>query len=163
MVNRKQKKKEKVKYYFAYGSNMNHEHMKFRCPKSKYLGTFELPGYKLVFRHVADVQQSKGDSVIGALFEITKDCESSLDRYEGYPNLYTKRYYNNWHDKLDRFVPQEIMFYSMVDKHMVYPPADSYLFTIMQGYVDCELPEAPLVAALKESGGVPLPSLLTGR
>ena len=90
MANRKQKKK--IKYYFAYGSNMNHEHMKMRCPKSKYLGPFELPGYKLVFRSVADVQQSKGDSVLGALFEITDECERSLDRYEGYPNLYTKRY-----------------------------------------------------------------------
>jgi len=151
MVNRKQKKKEKIKYYFAYGSNMNHEHMKMRCPKSKYLGTFELPGYKLVFRSVADVEQSNDDSVLGALFEITDECERALDRYEGYPNLYTKRYYNNWHDKLDRFVPQEIMFYSMVDKNMVYPPSDGYLFTIMQGYIDCKLPEAPLVVALQQS------------
>ena len=95
MVNRKQKKKEKIKYYFAYGSNMNHEHMKIRCPKSKYIGTFELPGYKLVFRSVADVEQSNDDSVLGALFEITDECERALDRYEGYPNLYTKSYYNN--------------------------------------------------------------------
>ncbi|BCV02065.1 MAG: hypothetical protein CM15mV49_290 [uncultured marine virus] len=69
MVNRKQKKKEKIKYYFAYGSNMNHEHMKMRCPKSKYLGTFELPGYKLVFRSVADVEQSNRRSSQWCLFK----------------------------------------------------------------------------------------------
>ena len=87
MVNRKQKKKEKIKYYFAYGSNMNHEHMKMRCPKSKYLGTFELPGYKLVFRSVADVEQSNDDSVLGALFEITDECVRALDRAKEMPGF----------------------------------------------------------------------------
>ena len=150
MVNRKQKE-EKIKYYFAYGSNMNHQHMKFRCPKSKYVGTFELPGYKLVFRSVADLQQSDDESVLGALFEITQDCEKSLDKYEGYPNLYTKEYYNNWQDDMNKFLPQNIMFYSMVDKSIIYPPSKSYLLTIAQGYVDCELPKAPLYVALQQS------------
>lgn len=130
---------------------MNHQHMKFRCPKSKYVGTFELPGYKLVFRSVADLQQSDDESVLGALFEITQDCEKSLDKYEGYPNLYTKEYYNNWQDDMNKFLPQNIMFYSMVDKSIIYPPSKSYLLTIAQGYVDCELPKAPLYVALQQS------------
>ena len=93
MANRKQKEKE-IKYYFAYGSNMNHKHMQFRCPKAKFIGTYTLSGYELVFRSVADVQQSEDSSVTGALFEITENCERSLDIYEGYPNLYTKKYVN---------------------------------------------------------------------
>ena len=150
MANRKQKK-EKVSYYFAYGSNMNHEHMKFRCPKSKYIGTYTLPEYELVFRSVADVQPSEGSSVTGALFAITQECETALDRYEGYPNLYTKKYHMKWHDDLTKFVPQKIMFYSMVDKQLVYPPSESYLGTIVKGYMDCDLPTEPLEEAVKFS------------
>ena len=91
MANRKQK--EKVSYYFAYGSNMNHKHMKMRCPKSEYVGKFTLQGYELVFRGVADVQPCVGKSVPGGLFKITPECETALDFYEGYPNLYTKKYH----------------------------------------------------------------------
>jgi gamma-glutamylcyclotransferase (GGCT)/AIG2-like uncharacterized protein YtfP len=145
MANRKQKKE--MTYYFAYGSNMNHEHMKYRCPKSKYIGTYELPDHKLVFRSVADVQKSEDSSVVGALFKITDECERSLDRYEGYPNLYTKKYHTTW----DKNTPMKIMFYSMVDKQLVYPPAESYLETIIRGYMDCDLPTEALEEALQFS------------
>jgi|TARA_R100001460_G_scaffold34891_3_gene67537 gamma-glutamylcyclotransferase (GGCT)/AIG2-like uncharacterized protein YtfP len=149
MADRKQEKE--VKYYFAYGSNMNHEHMKFRCPKAKFIETYTLPGYELVFRSVADVQQSKDSYVTGALFEITDDCEKSLDVYEGYPHLYTKKYVNKWHDDMNKFLPQRIMFYSMVDKHGIYPPSQGYFLTIKQGYKDCNLPTEPLMIAAKNS------------
>jgi len=39
-------------YYFAYGSNLNHHQMtKIRCIGSKYLKTFFLKDYKLIFCH----------------------------------------------------------------------------------------------------------------
>ena len=137
MANRKHN--EEVKLYFAYGSNMNHEHMKHRCPKSKYLKKMTLPNYELVFRSVADVQEAPGKKVEGALFEITKDCERALDRYEGYPNLYTKR------------VVDDIMFYTMVDKDRVYPPSEGYLWTIVHGYKDCKISTEDLSRAVNES------------
>ena len=145
MADRKQKKE--MTYYFAYGSNMNHEHMKYRCPKSKYIGAHKLPDHELVFRSVADVQQSKDSSVVGALFKITDECERSLDRYEGYPNLYTKKY----HMAQDENMPKKIMFYSMVDKQLVFPPSESYLETIIKGYIDCDIPTDNLVEAVKFS------------
>jgi gamma-glutamylcyclotransferase (GGCT)/AIG2-like uncharacterized protein YtfP len=137
MANRKHS--EEVKLYFAYGSNMNHEHMKHRCPKAKYLRKMILPDYELVFRSVADVQEAPGKKVEGALFEITKDCEKALDRYEGYPNLYTKRVVDN------------IMFYTMVDKDRVYPPSEGYLWTIVHGYKDCKISTEDLSRAVNES------------
>ena len=140
MANRKQKEKDKVSYYFAYGSNMNHEHMKMRCPKSEYVGKFTLQGYELVFRGVADVQESEGKSVPGGLFKITPECETALDFYEGYPNLYTKKYHWQFHKDDEKYVDDKIMFYSMVDKQVVYPPGEGYLSTILQGYNDCEIP-----------------------
>jgi len=151
MANRKQEKEKVINYYFAYGSNMNHAHMKIRCPQAKYVGTYTLPGYELVFRGVADVQQSEDSSVTGALFEITEDCERALDVYEGYPNLYTKKYVNKWHDDMNKFLPQKIMFYSMVDKQLVYPPSEGYLSTIVGGYQDCEISTDPLQKAVEYS------------
>ena len=39
-------------YYFAYGSNLNHYQMtNIRCIGSKYLKTFFLKDYKLIFCH----------------------------------------------------------------------------------------------------------------
>jgi len=137
MANREQK--EEVKLYFAYGSNMNHRNMQVRCPKAKYIGKKTLPDYELVFRSVADVQEAPGKSVEGALFEITKDCEEALDRYEGFPNLYIKRYVD------------DIMFYTMVDKDYVHPPSMHYLTTIIQGYKDCEISTDCLINAANES------------
>ena len=162
MANRKQKEKE-IKYYFAYGSNMNHEHMKMRCPKAKYIGKWTLPGHKLVFRSVADVEQSKDNEVNGALFEITQECERALDRYEGYPNLYTKKYYTIWHTDMENVLPQTIMFYSMVDKYGEYPPSEGYFQTIKQGYKDCKLSTGPLMIAAKSSliSEIDLPNGLT--
>jgi|SRR5210317_1173179 gamma-glutamylcyclotransferase (GGCT)/AIG2-like uncharacterized protein YtfP len=147
MANRKQKEKDKVSYYFAYGSNMNHEHMKMRCPKSQYIEPYTLEGHELVFRGVADVQPSKDKSVTGALFKITPDCERSLDIYEGYPNLYTKKYHWQFKDNKDI----RIMFYSMVDKQVVYPPFQGYLNTIIGGYQDCGLSTDPLKEAVNFS------------
>lgn len=150
MANRKQKEKE-ITYYFAYGSNMNHDHMKMRCPRSKYVGTYTLEGYELIFRGVADVQPDPDKSVTGALFQITQDCERALDIYEGYPHLYTKKYHWQFHGSEDKYVDDKIMFYSMVDKHVVYPPNEGYLSTIVGGYQDCELSTDPLQAAVEFS------------
>ena len=87
----------------------------------------------------------------GALFAITEECERSLDVYEGYPNLYTKKYHMKWHDDMNKFLPQKIMFYSMVDKQLVYPPSKTYLETIIGGYADCGLSTEPLEEAVKFS------------
>ncbi len=37
-------------YYVAYGSNMNVDQMKVRCPEAKAVGTTFLEGYRLLFR-----------------------------------------------------------------------------------------------------------------
>ena len=79
-----------TKKYFAYGANTNNENMKYRCPLAINLGKLILPDYRLVFRGVADIEPYAGSSVQGVLWEITEDCEKSLDVYEGYPHLYRK-------------------------------------------------------------------------
>lgn len=76
--------------YFGYGSNMDEEQMKRRCPGSKYIGIGVLHKYKLVERLYADIERDDSDTVYGALYEMTASDLKSLDKYEGYPVRYTR-------------------------------------------------------------------------
>ena len=76
--------------YGAYGANLNVSNMEVRCPQAKPMISFMLHGYKLVFNGVADIIKSKGSKVPIGLWEITEDCEKSLDSFEGFPYLYKK-------------------------------------------------------------------------
>lgn len=76
------------RYYFAYGSNMNLEQMKYRCPAAEVVENVRLEDYRLAFRGrapgngVATVLPEKGSYVEGVLWKITEACEKSLDFYE---------------------------------------------------------------------------------
>lgn len=79
--------------YFAYGSNINLDQMRFRCPDAVPVMPVTLQGYELAFRGhagVATILPKEGASVHGLLWDLTPQCEQSLDRYEGYPHLYGK-------------------------------------------------------------------------
>ncbi len=100
--------------YFAYGSNLNHHQMKKdRCVGSKFLQSFTLKDYKLVFSHsnklnkfgYANVIKKKGSKVIGAIWKITKKHEIILDGYENFPDVYQKEYFKH--------KEKENMFYKM--------------------------------------------------
>ena len=108
--------------YFAYGSNLNHEHMLWRCKDATCLGKHTLQGYQLVFRFYADIIPSQDNTVIGGLWEISENDEAALDRYEGYPNLYEK------------FFECDIMFYRMRDESRSYDlPSNGYLEDLLEG------------------------------
>ena len=61
----------KDRYYFAYGSNMNLEQMKYRCPAAEVVENVRLENYRLAFRGrapgngVATVLPEKGSYVEG--------------------------------------------------------------------------------------------------
>jgi gamma-glutamylcyclotransferase (GGCT)/AIG2-like uncharacterized protein YtfP len=67
--------------------------MKNRCPSAKLLGKAKLEGYKFFItkRGVASIRKGEDFTVWGVLFEIGKECEESLDRYEGFPTSYRKK------------------------------------------------------------------------
>ena len=74
-----------MKYlYFAYGSNLNVEQMKSRCPDSVGVSAGVLSGWKLVERTYADIEECPGECVNGALYEISENDLAALDHYEGY-------------------------------------------------------------------------------
>tara|TARA_R100000995_G_scaffold75871_1_gene45335 strand:+ start:888 stop:1343 length:456 start_codon:yes stop_codon:yes gene_type:complete len=133
--------------YGAYGANLNMANMEVRCPQAKPILGFNLVGYRLVFNGVADIVKDKDAKVPIGLWQITKECEKSLDRFEGYPYLYKKI-------KLKVDVPgfkgQKVMFYVMRRKGVGLPPA-AYFNTIAQGYDDFALDKDYLNWAVHEA------------
>lgn len=125
-------------YYFAYGSNLEMEQMQIRCGDSKPVAPAELPGYRLVFRGVADIEESPQDSVTGALYEITMDDLRALDIYEGFPRLYIRKEVivtvTNEHTGKEMKIPA--LVYQMTAKYLnsVSEPSYSYASTIERGY-----------------------------
>jgi gamma-glutamylcyclotransferase len=119
-----------MKLYFAYGANLNRDSMSWRCPRARPLRSMYLPDYQLEFSTHATIRPEPGESVAGALWEISPECEESLDRFEGYPVYYHKRYV--------RVDSENIMFYAMPDPRPCLPTA-GYLTTIAEGYADWDL------------------------
>lgn len=77
--------------YFAYGSNLNLGQMAVRCPQAGVVGKAVLEGYELAFRRgVLTILPKEGSRVNGLLWRVNAWDELTLDRYEGYPHLYTK-------------------------------------------------------------------------
>ena len=133
-----------TKLYFAYGANTNIEGMAFRCPNAKRVGSIVLPDYKLVFRGVADIEIEYGAEVHGVVWEITDECEKSLDRFEGYPHLYGK---SSFPVKLEDGTIDDVMFYKM-NRTGYGLPTEGYYLTIKEGYRANSLPTSALYAAL---------------
>ena len=120
-------------YYAAYGSNLNLAQMRIRCPKAQRLTKFTLSGWKLVFRGAADIVRDERASVPVGVFRITPECERALDRYEGYPHLYTKATAKLEFANGD---VDQVMFYVMNGREYQSGPGQSYFGTIQQGYRD---------------------------
>jgi hypothetical protein len=126
-------------YYFAYGSNLNHYQMtNTRCVGSKYLKTFFLKDYKLIFCHpnklnkfgYGNVIKKKGSKTPGAIWKITKKHEKILDHYEDFPKTYQKEYFY--------LEGKKIMFYIMKKYYLKKPPKN-YIDTINEGYKNCNI------------------------
>ena len=135
------------KLYFAYGSNINLDQMSYRCPDACVVGPVSLENYELLFRGsgVATIGPKVGATVHGLLWQLTPDCERSLDHYEGYPNLYGKQPVTV-KDQSGQEYP--VMAYVMSKRYLTPAvPPGSYYQGILDGYRQNGLP----VAALKKA------------
>ncbi|MDR2655645.1 MAG: gamma-glutamylcyclotransferase [Oscillospiraceae bacterium] len=140
------------KNYIAYGSNLNVEDMKMRCPDAKPIGRGVLENHELTFRGknklaVASVQplaaspfNDRQKYVPVVIWEISDRDEDKLDYYEDYPKLYIKQYL---YVKIDTGEEVRAMAYIInehyVKKHVkgfgVYgKPNEAYLSKIRKGY-----------------------------
>lgn len=126
------------KFYIAYGSNLNVQQMKDRCPGAIQIGSTVLMDYRITFRSnrktgVANIEPRKGSHVPVGIWSITESDECNLDRYEGYPTLYTKKIMTI---KLPDLRTVPAIVYVMTPKKAWRNPSHSYLHTIRQGYKD---------------------------
>jgi hypothetical protein len=139
--------------YFAYGSNMSFDQMKERCPNSAYLGNGYLKDYKLDFTRmsqkreggVADIVYSENDEVWGVFYSLTNDDLETLDRYEGYPDIYTRNNFtcNIINNNLNEGNTEQLtaIVYSVVNKSPnTISPSLSYLKLLLDAAFEYSFP-----------------------
>jgi hypothetical protein len=142
----------KQRLYAAYGSNLNLSQMAARCPAAKPAGTTEMAGYELIFRGgrhsaVATVAPKANSVVPVLIWALKPGDEAALDRYEGFPKLYTKRNV----DVALNGKPMTAMVYVMTPGYMFGMPSGYYLDVIAEGYRAADFDLAVLAAAVDRS------------
>lgn len=136
-------------FYIAYGSNLNVQQMARRCPTAELVGSGIVEGYELLFRGRRDVgfatiEKCDSSQVQVGIWNIKKKDELSLDRYEGFPNLYRKEAMKI---RMRNGETMTGMVYIMDERIPLNLPSKEYLSTILKGYTDFDLSVQPLFEA----------------
>lgn len=117
----------------SYGMNTNVAQMASRCPNAISIGRVDIPNYRLVFRGVADIEESYGDTLQCVLWDITENCEKALDILEGFPDFYGKEYIDVTFGKKT----YTAMIYKMIGSDLGYSIPSSYYQEMLEdGYAD---------------------------
>ena len=111
--------------------------MQRRCPNATPIRKYRLEGYRLTFRGgLPDILPHENGVVTGGLWKITEFCETSLDRYEGFPYLYDKHF------------KDDIMFYRMTasieELPEDYTTRSQFVNMMLDGYSDFDITEDDL-------------------
>ena len=147
-----------MRYYIAYGSNLNARQMQLRCPGAKALGTATLKGWRLNFRgsktgSYLTIEPYASDIVPVVIWRITEEDERRLDVYEGYPKFYYKKemrvQYKGLHTGKYRTV--DAFVYIMSEGRPIQNPKRNYLLTCMVGYMEFNLQPDIMMNALKRA------------
>lgn len=124
-------------WYFAYGSNLDQEGMRRRVGGWLDLKPAILRGYRLVFNvfssswrgGVANIEESPGSVVYGAVYLLEESQLEKLDKYEGVPHLYHRR-------KITveaGGTPLEAYVYVATNPRPKLAPSASYLALVLKG------------------------------
>lgn len=142
------------KYYIAYGSNLNIQQMKRRCPDARVVGTATLQGWRLFFKgsktgSFLTIEQAEGYEVPVAVWEVSGRDEQNLDIYEGFPTFYYKRELelNVKGIRTGRLYDRKCFVYIMHEDRKIGVPSEFYVRTCIDGYLAfgfdiCKLGEA---------------------
>jgi gamma-glutamylcyclotransferase (GGCT)/AIG2-like uncharacterized protein YtfP len=143
--------------YFAYGSNLDYQQMRARCPGHRVVGLASLQDYRLGFPlysgewggGVAGLVRAHGQKVWGVVYELTESGLDELDRHEGWRGA------GDQHNVYDREVvtvdlvrPDDGSVPRRVRAHTYFPrafnpspPSRRYLDTVLRGARHHRLPE----------------------
>lgn len=139
--------------YLAYGSNMNEDIMKGRCPQAKFLGTGILENMRLLFKGeepnaYATIEEWQGYSVPYVLWEITDDDAKNLSALaEKTPYEYKMRWTSIEYDDAN----YTATFYAKSEELPVGQPMTHYVDVLENAYDKYEFDEKILEEALKLS------------
>ncbi len=145
------------KLYVAYGSNLNMEQMRIRCPDAQFVGVGTLKGYELQFKGslhgaYATIEPKKGSSVPVCVWKIQQSDEEQLDICEGYHkddySYYDKERISV---KMNNGKTVSGMVYVMDKQKDFGIPSKHYYDTVRQGYLECGLDTTVLDKAVDKS------------
>lgn len=146
-----------MRYYIAYGSNLNVEQMKFRCPDARIAGVSLIKDYRLMYKGsfsgaYLTIEKNKGSKVPVGIWAVSDSDELALDRYEGYPSFYYKAYVSLPVAGLDMKVRTLKAFvYIMHECREIQIPSQRYIDVCSRGYRDFGFDEKYLRDALTYS------------
>ena len=147
------------RYYIAYGSNLNVQQMRMRCPSARIIGTSVLEDHKLLFKgsktgSYLTVEKKPGSSVPVGVWEVTPADEKTLDRYEGFPNFYYKKELTLPVKgiRTGKIRKRRVFVYIMYENRPIGIPSISYMQTCIQGYDDFGFDWAGLLDAYLKCG-----------
>ena len=133
--------------YFGYGSNLHIAQMKRRCPDSVPVVVGRLPGKGLSFSSVLTIEDSEAHSTLGAIYEVSAKDERELDRYEGFPRTYSKRYTN----AVVQGERREVFYYVLNKPYALITPTARYYEIVEDGYLDWGLDLTQLEASYQRA------------
>ena len=146
------------RYYIAYGSNLNVEQMRHRCPDARVVGTATLEGWTLLFRgsktgSYLTIEPKEGSSVPVAVWEVSERDELHLDHYEGYPNFYYKKELEVTFTGIltKRKRTRTAFVYIMHEDRPFGLPSKAYVDTCAQGYLDFDFDLTRLFQSITDS------------
>ena len=131
-------------YYFAYASNLNRKQMLECCLDSQPRFTASLPNYRLIFTGwsrqwrggIASIKPSRGDKVLGAIYEVSDRDLAQLGKREGYRDTYNRQKITVYRDTGETI---EAITYIKSRQSEETKPSPEYLSVIQQGYRDWSL------------------------
>mgnify|MGYP000561566116 CR=1 FL=1 len=146
------------RFYLAYGSNLNIKQMKSRCPNAKILGTAKIKDYELLFKgsktgSYLTIEKKENSFVPVTVWEITETDEKALDRYEGYPNFYSKKDIKLQYKGIRTGKRRTInaFAYIMHEDRPIGVPSIYYMKTCLDGYDTFYFDKQILLNAYKNS------------
>ena len=129
--------------YAAYGSNLNIEAMRERCPHATVVGTAQLADTGLEYRGrdtriYLTLVPKKGESVPLGIWSVTESDEDALDCYEIFPALYRKEIRHVCLTERDTGVIKDavVFLYTMVDGMPLGTPTADYVAVCRTGFED---------------------------
>ena len=142
------------RYYLAYGSNLNLEEMKKRCPGARVIGVTRIPDYRLLVKKGGSgayltIEKERGRSVPAAAWEVGTEEEAALDEYEGFPRLYckTEERVSVKEQGTGKTWYVQAFVYRMYEKFPAGVPTEEYKRICLQGYRDFGFEERELLEA----------------